>query len=130
LDSFLPGKLRISFLAVNRTHTECEHTYNKRSLAGGGDIPSVGGANREEELQKLVDRKLQDMQNSRLKITVSGKEVVVKEKVSKIVHGILSAKRFIGSAVSAEPHAALAWAGVLIVLPVSIYIDYLSTLYY
>jgi uncharacterized protein YlzI (FlbEa/FlbD family) len=73
------------------------------------------------QLQKLVDQKLQDIQDSRLKITVSGKEIVVKEQVCKVVHAILSAKDFIGSAVSAEPHAALAWAGVLVVLPVSIY---------
>lgn len=76
---------------------------------------------REVQLQKLVDRKLQAMQNSQLKITVGGKEVVVKDQVGKIVRTILSAKDFIGSAVSAEPHAALAWAGVLVVLPVSIY---------
>jgi hypothetical protein len=59
------------------------------------------------------------MQNSRLKITVDGKEVVVKEVVGKIVGVIISA-------VSAEPHAALAWVGVLVILPVSIYLNYLS----
>jgi hypothetical protein len=81
---------------------------------------------REEQLQQLVNRKLEDMQNSRLKITVAGKEVVVQEMVSKIVCVVISAKSFISSAVSAEPHAALAWAGVLAVLPVSIYLNYLS----
>jgi hypothetical protein len=63
------------------------------------------------------------MQNSRLKITVGGKEVIVKELVSKIVSVIISTKDFISSAVSAEPHAALAWAGVLVILPVSIYLN-------
>lgn len=75
-----------------------------------------------EQLQKLVDRKLEDVQNAQLKINVNGKEVVVKEQVRKVIHTILSAKNFIGSSVSAEPHAALAWAGVLVVLPVSVYI--------
>ncbi|OCK75173.1 hypothetical protein K432DRAFT_274329, partial [Lepidopterella palustris CBS 459.81] len=78
----------------------------------------VGGADRQVQLQELVNHKLQGMQNAQLKIVVSGKEVVVKEQVRKVVHAILSAKDFIGSAVSAEPHAALAWAGVLVVLPI------------
>lgn len=78
------------------------------------------------QLQNLVDRKLQDVQKAQLKITVSGKEVVVREQVRKVVHAILSAKDAIGSAVTAEPHAALAWAGVLVILPVSITITIAS----
>jgi len=95
--------------------------FDKQTSLSEGQIPSVGDIDRGVQLQKLVDQKLQDIQDSRLKITVSGKEIVVKEQVCKVVHAILSAKDFIGSAVSAEPHAALAWAGVLVVLPVSIY---------
>jgi N-terminal domain of NWD NACHT-NTPase len=104
----------------------CADAFGKRKFEGRGEIPTVHGVDagdREVQLQKLVDQKLQDMQNSRLKITVGGKEVVVKEQVRTIVHAILSAKDFIGSAVSAEPHAALAWAGVLVVLPVRIIIS-------
>ena len=82
------------------------------------------------QLQGLVDRKLQDVQKAQLKITVGGKEVIVKEQVRKVVHAILSAKDFIGSAVIAEPHAALAWAGVLVILPVSIAITVTSAFPY
>jgi len=63
------------------------------------------------------------MQNRRLKITVGGEEVIVKEQVRKIVYAIISAKKFVGSVVSTEPHAALAWAGVLVVLSVRINIS-------
>lgn len=124
--------LLVAYLAIFRTYIEGEHTYidacNERELADEGDKPNVEVVDRKEQLQQLVDRKLQDMQDSRLKITMGGKEVVVKELVGKIVRVIISAKSLIGSAVSAEPHAALAWAGVLAVLPVSIYIDYHSTI--
>jgi hypothetical protein len=57
---------------------------------------------------------------------VSGKEVIVKEQVRKVVHAILSAKDYVGSAVIPEPHAALAWAGVLVILPVRIAITIAS----
>lgn len=93
---------------------------NTWALADGDDISNDEVMDREEQLQQLVNRKLEDMQVSRLKITVGGKEVVVQELVGKIASAIISAKSFISSAVSAEPHAALAWAGVLVVLPVSI----------
>jgi uncharacterized protein YlzI (FlbEa/FlbD family) len=102
----------------------CTDASEKRKFDGKGEAPTVDGvegADREEQLQELVDRKLQDIPNTRLKITVSGKEVVVKDQVRKVVYAILSAKDFIGSAVSSEPHAALAWAGVLVILPVGIY---------
>jgi hypothetical protein len=75
---------------------------------------------KEARLQKLINQKLGDIENTRLKIIVGGKEVVVKEQVGKVVHTILSVMDFIRVAVSVEPHAALAWAGVLVILPVRV----------
>jgi hypothetical protein len=113
------------FLAINTTCADKQYTgtdaFDKRTLPIGGQEPNVRDVGREVQLQEPVGRKLKEVQKSRLKITVSGKEIVVKEQVGKVVHIILSIKDFIGSAVSTEPHAALAWAGVLVVLPVSIY---------
>ena len=40
--------------------------------------------------------------------------------LKKAVEIIIASKDFIGSAVAAEPHAALAWCGVSLLLPVSI----------
>ncbi|KAI9926518.1 hypothetical protein MW887_004286 [Aspergillus wentii] len=42
---------------------------------------------------------------------------VVGESAIRIVHGIMTAKDVISAAVSAEPHASLAWAGVAMILP-------------
>lgn len=96
---------------------------NTWALADEGDISNDEVVDREEQLQQLVNRKLEDMQASRLKITVGGNKVVVQELVGKIASAFISAKSFISSAISAEPHAALAWASVLVVLPVSIYLN-------
>jgi hypothetical protein len=81
---------------------------------------SPGGETCEEQLEKLVKYKLDAIQKTQLKITVGGEDIVVKDQVCKVVRTILSFKDFIGAAISAEPHAALAWAGVVIILPVSI----------
>jgi hypothetical protein len=85
------------------------------------DASTQTSSDRQVQIQKLVERKLQDIQNAQLKLTLGGREVVVKEQIRKVVNMIISAKDLIGPAVSADPHAALAWAGVLVVLPVSIY---------
>jgi hypothetical protein len=50
-------------------------------------------------------------------------EYVVKEQVDKILSAIIYIKDFISSAASLEPHAALAWAGVSVFLPVSLWTE-------
>lgn len=50
--------------------------------------------------------------------SIGKKTVVVRDQVRKLVKGVLAFKDVIGAAISAEPHAAVAWASVLVVLPV------------
>lgn len=80
---------------------------------------SLEGDQRKLELHTLVENRLEQYKNARLRISLCRKEFIVSEKASKFVHAIISARDFIGAAISAEPHAALAWAGVLLILPVS-----------
>lgn len=69
-------------------------------------------------LSDLISSKLQAAEDARLTFMVGDSEVIVSEQVDRIVNGIIYAKDFISSVASNEPHAALAWAGVSIVLPV------------
>ncbi|KLJ11401.1 hypothetical protein EMPG_09706 [Blastomyces silverae] len=75
------------------------------------------GEDREIQLQKLLNSKLQDIENSQMKVSIHGKDVVIRDQVRKVVHSILSVKDYIGTVASVEPHAALAWTGVMIILP-------------
>lgn len=52
-------------------------------------------------------------------MTIKGKEYPVKDQFAKGVQAITAAKDYISFAIAADPHASLAWAGVLLVLPVS-----------
>ncbi|OJD26863.1 hypothetical protein ACJ73_01743 [Blastomyces percursus] len=45
------------------------------------------------------------------------RNVVIRDQVRKFVHSILSVKDYIGTVASVEPHAAVAWTGVMIILP-------------
>ncbi|KAJ5703610.1 hypothetical protein N7493_011535 [Penicillium malachiteum] len=72
--------------------------------------------NSDMPLEEVVKRRLQEIQDTRLKFVVAGREIVVREQVSRAIHMLTSVKDLISTAISSEPHASLAWAGVLILL--------------
>ena len=72
----------------------------------------------QEQLQNLVNDKLQELENKKLYIKIGSKNVYPKKVVHDAVRGIIAVKDVISSVVSSEPHAAVAWAGVLVLLPV------------
>lgn len=54
-----------------------------------------------------------------LSVSIGGSKIIVRNQVQKVIGIIVSAKDFVAAAISTEPHAALAWAGVMFVFPVS-----------
>ncbi|KAL4734411.1 hypothetical protein BDV11DRAFT_174791 [Aspergillus similis] len=71
---------------------------------------------RQKSLQQLVQRRLDEIEKSRLKVSVGGREIAVRDQARRVVHAVLSVKDMIDLAVSVEPHASLAWAGVMVFL--------------
>ncbi|RDW77538.1 hypothetical protein BP6252_05591 [Coleophoma cylindrospora] len=72
-------------------------------------------SSKREQMERVLARKSQALQDSRLKVKFApGKEIEVGKYFDKAIGGVLWAKDFVSSAVSAEPHAALAWAGLLL----------------
>ncbi|KAL2675685.1 hypothetical protein Neosp_011875 [[Neocosmospora] mangrovei] len=68
-------------------------------------------------IQKLAQNKLEGLSEAYLAFSLRGRRIVVRNAVLKAVKLVLSFKPIINGAVAAEPHAALAWAGVLTILP-------------
>lgn len=52
-----------------------------------------------------------------LSVSIGGSKIIVRNQVQKVIGIIVSAKDFVAAAISTEPHAALAWAGVMFVFP-------------
>ena len=77
----------------------------------------TGTSKRERAMSALVERKVKTVEDARWKFQLGERTVEMKTHVDRIVKAILFAKDFVSSAVSAEPHAALAWAGVCMLLP-------------
>ncbi|PLB45802.1 hypothetical protein P170DRAFT_467015 [Aspergillus steynii IBT 23096] len=70
---------------------------------------------REEQLKSLAHYNLKRIENATpFKLRFKDTEVVLKEEVDRLVHGIIAVKDVISAAISGEPHASLAWAGVLV----------------
>lgn len=91
-----------------------------KAQPGGQHTSNVSDKSHETQLQDLIERRLADIQETRLQITVGGRDVVLKDQARRIIHAILSFKDAISSAVSSEPHAALAWGGILMLLNVGL----------
>ena len=77
----------------------------------------TGTSKRERDMSALVEKKVKAVEDARWKFQLGERTVEMKPQIDRIVKAILFAKDFVSSAVSAEPHAALAWAGVCMLLP-------------
>lgn len=64
------------------------------------------------------------MSEERLCFRMNGKELIVRDQAQKIINGVLAVKDVVSAAISSDPHAAIAWAGVLVVLPVQIILSF------
>ena len=86
----------------------------------GADLGPVGSVARQEQLSAFITRRLDSIEKDRKIFVVAGHKIVLQEQVNRVVRIIMFAKDFVSSAVNAEPHAALAWTGVCMLLPVSV----------
>jgi hypothetical protein len=73
------------------------------------------GSLRKERLVSLATKKLKVADDSSW---LNAFDPSLRDHVNRIIRVVIAAKDFVSTAVSAEPHAALAWAGVCVLLPV------------
>jgi hypothetical protein len=88
---------------------------------GGSASPSIAHdvSSTEGQMSRVVQDKFQAVQDARWKFAIFSKEIEVREQFDRAVGAVTWAKDFITQAVSPDPHAALAWAGVCVLLPAS-----------
>ncbi|KAJ6011356.1 hypothetical protein N7451_002768 [Penicillium sp. IBT 35674x] len=85
-----------------------------------GSHKSLAESDTDTRLGTLVKRRFAEVESSRLKITFAGKEIIVRDQARRTIDLIISLKPSIAMAVGADPHAALAWAGIMLLLvPIS-----------
>ncbi|KAL4898759.1 hypothetical protein BDV59DRAFT_197632 [Aspergillus ambiguus] len=78
--------------------------------------PAEAGSGPDPRLETLVKNRLKDIEESRFKITIAGKEFVARDCTRRAIQVIRSVKDLVTAVVTFEPHAAVAWAGVMLLL--------------
>jgi hypothetical protein len=73
----------------------------------------------EQKLQQLAERKWTEVKSGP-EIVIGDWKIDVKDQAYNVIRMVIAFQNIIGDVVSAEPHAALAWTGVVMILPVSI----------
>ncbi|KAE9370092.1 hypothetical protein N431DRAFT_484409 [Stipitochalara longipes BDJ] len=74
-------------------------------------------ASKREQIVSVLNRKLQYVEDNQVKLRMGSKEIEVSKHFDSAVTAVLQFKDIVSSVVSAEPHAAMAWTGVCLVLP-------------
>jgi hypothetical protein len=78
---------------------------------------------RKEQMAALVEKKVAEAKKNTWKLRYGDNEVVLKDLAEPIVKLISDAEKFVDGLVSANPYASIAWAGVSLLLPVSLEIQ-------
>ena len=112
-----------AYEALRETDSKLVERYEETIVRIDQEVPHlgpIGSVARQEQLSALITRRLDSIEKDKKSLVVAGKSFVLQEQVNRVVRIVMFAKDFVSSAVSAEPHAALAWTGVCMLLPVSI----------
>ena len=103
----------------------CLAHYDKKRLASTTPEPDEMEVNTKAsseerhnvQMRALLQAKIEDDEAAVWALHIGGSDRVVRDLVDKGVKIIVLAKDFVSAAVASEPHAALAWTGVCILLP-------------
>lgn len=76
----------------------------------------------------LIDKALYENKSRQWCITLGGKPLKIRELGAKIISSVSSSQDYLSKATSVEPHAALAWTCISLLLPVSPWRDLVTLL--
>ncbi|KAM7209803.1 hypothetical protein V8F06_014814 [Rhypophila decipiens] len=70
-----------------------------------------------ESIESIVNTLLEDRKKKQWRVSLQGKDVLIREQVERLVKFFLWSDKIIKEVVSAQPYAGLAWSGVSLLLP-------------
>lgn len=74
---------------------------------------------RKDQMEGILKKKVAEMKENEFKLRFNGKDIPLKDLAKPVLDIVNLADKYITDALSANPYASLAWAGVSLVLPVS-----------
>ena len=96
--------------------------YEAFIFGNNGQEGGLDSVDIHQRLGKIVNEEAEKVEKSRCVLVLFGRRITVDHVVEKIIGGVLYAKDLVGAVISdvGEPHLAVAWIGVCLLLPVSI----------
>lgn len=110
-------------LREDKSNRQLLLAYERIVLSELNDVASPvtsvdwGSRDRRVQVSSLITKKLKVIEDTRWRLQLGKETVEVKAQVDKVVKTVMWAQGFVSSAITADPHAALAWAGVSLLLP-------------
>lgn len=77
-----------------------------------------GGVEQVLQIQKLAKDKMDALPETYTSFEVKGRKIVLRHALRTVIDAVVTFKEIISTAISSQPHASLAWAGILAVIPV------------
>lgn len=108
-----------AYYLVEQEDSELLASYEKYILSTAGQSSILSAEERAAELRKFASQKLKAVQEGDLKVVIHGKEVVVKEQIDRVIRCVLAVKDVVRELLDNDPHGAIAWAGIVVILPVN-----------
>ena len=105
---------REAYAIVRRREPDIIHEYEQALC------PDLGKSTPADRLNGIVRQRLRDRDMKALVASLVGKPIKLREIGERVINFIWQSRDFIISVASTEPHVALVWSGVSLLLPVSL----------
>lgn len=106
------GLWKDAYEKFKQDEPELAQSFEQTSAAGGLVSPL--------HMQSDVKSRLETREERQWIVTLAGKSVHVREVGERLIKFILWSKDIVSSALSSQPHVALAWSGVTMLFPVRV----------
>ncbi|KAH8654691.1 ankyrin repeat-containing domain protein [Ilyonectria robusta] len=91
--------------------------YQKHLASLQDDAAAGGDLSTPRSVESMINKLLEDREKRQWRVSLLGKDVKIREQVERLAKFLLWSDPIVKTAVSTQPYAALAWSGVLLLLP-------------
>lgn len=82
-------------------------------------MSGLGRVQRREQMGVLVKQKLQQDEEGKWRIPLGDDRIAIRDLTAHVVSVVDWGKEFVSAALESSPYGSIAWAGVCLLLPVS-----------
>lgn len=85
-------------------------------------ISGMGKVQRREQMELILKQKLEEAEDGKWRIPLGDHGIAIRDLATYVVSIVDWGKEFVSTALESSPYGSIAWAGVCLLLPVSIFL--------